>query len=147
MAARLINQSSQKSSWSLSVESLNFLFFRRSHLILILMNLFGIISKLILLGVPQLQTKPASKSKSPSRCAHFRWTKTKSAPSAKRKAWSTPLNVGYPSNWIIVGRRMNLKVRLQPISSNMTADGMLGMEFLRGCKITFCSKGGFIDCK
>lgn len=39
-----------------------------------------------------------------------------------------------------------VKLRLQPISSGMPADGMIGMQFLRECSLSLSKKEGFIDC-
>lgn len=50
------------------------------------------------------------------------------------------------ANVTLLHQTSRMNVRLQPISNQMPADGMLGMEFLRNCSLLFTLKNGFISC-
>lgn len=47
----------------------------------------------------------------------------------------------------LLDRSLRMNVRLQPISNQMPADGMLGMEFLKNCSLIFSLNYGSIYCQ
>src|SRR3989338_3808007 len=46
----------------------------------------------------------------------------------------------------ILDHDIKMKIRLQPISKQMSADGMLGMQFLKNCSLIISLKTGSISC-
>lgn len=46
----------------------------------------------------------------------------------------------------LLGRDFEMKIRLQPISDKMPAEGMLGMQFLKNCSLILSSTSGSILC-
>lgn len=46
----------------------------------------------------------------------------------------------------IFNKNVKMKIRLQPASKKMPADGMLGMQFLKNCTLILSLKNGWISC-
>lgn len=46
----------------------------------------------------------------------------------------------------LLGRKFDMNIRLQPTSQGMPADGMLGMQFLKNCRLLLSSTRGSIHC-